>query len=321
MAIRRQAPNGVIVKFPDGTDEATIKEYLQRDEFQPIKNKKTDKDRNFLTDVPLQAVGGVFDAVDSTIGFIEGIGDTLGEKTNIGGLAFGKDAKNGFIEYVSYDEFKERGLSDPLFGKAGEKDAIDFTPEIDQPDTMVGGFTRGVSQFLTGWFTGGKLLKGGSSLVSTNVAVKGANLIAKNPVKTSLVRGAFADTVAFDEETGRLTDVIINYAPSTKDTWLGYLASDPDDTFWQGRFKNAIEGLALGGLTESVFRTYRYVKNTNDKRLGNKVTEKQKKEIKEDEKFLNEKNEANLNTTAETTGQVAVRTKSKIADLEINLMR
>ena len=50
-----------------------------------------------------------------------------------------------------------------------------------------------VSQFLTGWFTGGKLLKGGSSLVSTNVAVKGANLIAKNPVKTSLVRGGFAD--------------------------------------------------------------------------------------------------------------------------------
>ena len=314
MAIRRQAPNGTIVKFPDGTDEATIKEYLARDEFQPIKNKKTDKDRNFLTDVPLQAVGGVFDAVDSTIGFIEGIGDTLGEKTNIGGLAFGKDAKNGLIEYVSYDEFKKRGLSDPLFGKAGEKDAIDFTPEIDAPDTMVGGFTRGVSQFLTGWFTGGKLLKGGSSLVSTNVAVKGANLIAKNPVKTSLVRGAFADTVAFDEETGRLTDVIINYAPSTKDTWLGYLASDPDDTFWQGRFKNAIEGLALGGLTESVFRTYRYVKNTNDKRLGNKVTEKQKKEIKEDEKFLNEKNEANLNPKAE---QVAVRTQSKITDLEI----
>ena len=67
----------------------------------------------------------------------------------------------------------------------------------------------------------------------------------------------------------------------------------------------------------SVFRTYRYVKNTNDKRLGNKLSDKQKKEIKEDEKFLNEKNEANLNTTAETTGQVAVRTKSKIADLEI----
>ena len=73
-------------------------------------------------------------------------------------------------------------------------------------------------------------------------------------------------------------------------------------------------GLALGGLTESVFRTYRYVKNTNDKRLGNKISEKQKKEIKEDEKFLNEKNEANLNPKAE---QVAVRTQSKITDLEI----
>ena len=27
MAIRREAPNGVIVKFPDGTSEETIAEY------------------------------------------------------------------------------------------------------------------------------------------------------------------------------------------------------------------------------------------------------------------------------------------------------
>ena len=104
MAIRREAPNGVIVKFPDGTSEEVITEYLQRDQFQPVTNQKSsDKKRNFLTDVPLQAVGGVFDAVDSSIGFIEGIGDTLGEKLNVGGFRYGENAKNGLVEYVPYN--------------------------------------------------------------------------------------------------------------------------------------------------------------------------------------------------------------------------
>ena len=35
MAIRREAPNGVIVKFPDGTSEETIAEYLAGDQFKP----------------------------------------------------------------------------------------------------------------------------------------------------------------------------------------------------------------------------------------------------------------------------------------------
>ena len=47
--------------------------------------------------------------------------------------------------------------------------------------------------------------------------------------------------------------------------------------------KNAIEGLFLGGIMETVFRGYRYVKVRRDKNLGKKVDEKQ---LKDDEKFL-----------------------------------
>ena len=42
--------------------------------------------------MPLQAVGGVMDGINNTIGFIEGLGDTLGEATGFGGIGIGKDA-------------------------------------------------------------------------------------------------------------------------------------------------------------------------------------------------------------------------------------
>ena len=163
-----------------------------------------------------------------------------------------------------------------LFGKVGVKDAIQI-PTLDAPDTMVGGFTRGISQFLTGWFSGGKLAKGAAGMLGTKTAIKATQAVMKAPITTSLVRGSVADVLAFDEHQGRLTDVILNYAPEMKDTWLGYLAADPNDSFWEGRMKNAIEGLALGGLTETIFRTYRYYKNRKAKNEGKKVDEKKLK--------------------------------------------
>ena len=58
MAIRREAPNGVIVKFKKDGTTRFITEYLQETSFNQSQIKSSDKDRNFLTDVPLQAVGG-----------------------------------------------------------------------------------------------------------------------------------------------------------------------------------------------------------------------------------------------------------------------
>ena len=40
MAIRREAPNGTIVKFPDGTSEEVITKYLALQKYQSTKAKK-----------------------------------------------------------------------------------------------------------------------------------------------------------------------------------------------------------------------------------------------------------------------------------------
>ena len=42
--------------------------------------------------------------LNSTQSLVEGLGDTLGEKTNLGGFRYGKDAENGIMEYVPYDQ-------------------------------------------------------------------------------------------------------------------------------------------------------------------------------------------------------------------------
>ena len=107
MAQRRTAPNGVTVVFPDNLSEEKIQAYLSKEKYQAsggVKDWSWDSDRNFLTDMPIQAVGGVMDAINSTIGFVEGLGDTLGEKTGFGGVVTGKYADNGIIGYKSHDE-------------------------------------------------------------------------------------------------------------------------------------------------------------------------------------------------------------------------
>lgn len=68
--------------------------------------------------------------------------------------------------------------------------------------------------------------------------------------------GAGADVLAFDGHDARLSDLIQNN-PLTGDALgnsvNGYLASDPNDSEAEGRFKNAIEGLGIGAVADVVF--------------------------------------------------------------------
>ncbi len=244
--IERTAPNGTIIQFPDGTPEETINQYLELDEYKatepvpvvrPEDNNvvQQDRDRSFLTDIPLQIVGGARDSIQSSINLIEGIGDTL-------------------------------GIGDP-----NEFDLFEL-PEIDAPDTAVGGLVRGVSQFATGFVGVGKFLKPVQAFQKLGSTSK------------SLIQGAGADFIGFDENSGRFVDMVNEYAPSLSNPLFDYLASDPDDTFWEGRFKNAIEGVALGGVAEGIFRTARYMKQRNAEKYSK--IKPNKKLLEEDRKFL-----------------------------------
>ena len=282
----RQAPNGEMIEFDETWTEQEIQKYMQLPKHQPLKQ------RGWLADVGMSAVDGVRDGVQSTIGLLEGIGDTLGEKTNIGGFVFGKDAKNGIMGYENFEEWKAKGREDLLFGKAGVKDAIELPDFDSDPQTIAGGITKGVSQFITGWVTGGKVLKG---VKYATGGYKGVSPFLRagttGQVTKTLAQGGIADFTAFDEETGRLVDMVNEYAPALQNPLFEYLASDPDDTFWEARFKNALEGFGIGGGIEATIRSFRYIKNLNKARNKEKFN---KKQLDEDEKALQNLNESDV---------------------------
>jgi hypothetical protein len=282
--IEKTAPNGQIIEFDTNEfNDEEIEQYLALPKFQqelPQANQQQDdtRTRNIVTDIGLSAIDGVRDGIQASIGLVEQFGDTLGEKTGFYGLGFG----NGDGEFQLSD-LKPNLLS---YKEAQDKGVIDdklTLPDFDKdPETIAGGITKGISQFLTGWFTGGRALKGVK-------AVTGTGQLAKNVAK-----GAVADFQAFDQDSGRLADMVNEFAPELENPIIDYLESDQDDTWYEARFKNALEGAGVGGALEGVFRGFRWYKNKKAQSNGQAYS---KEQLKADEKFLEENPDLEIKRT------------------------
>ena len=273
--IEKTAPNGQVIEFDTNEfSEEEIQQYLELPKFKqeiPQANQQQEdtRTRNIVTDIGLSALDGVRDGVQASIGLVEQFGDTLGEKTGFYGIGFG-NGEEGFQlsdlkpNIISYKDAQDKGLIDDKL----------TLPDFDKdPETIAGGITKGVSQFLTGWFTGGRLLKGVK-------AVSGTGQLAK-----SVAKGSIADFQAFDQDSGRLADMVNEFAPELENPIIDYLESDQNDTWYEARFKNALEGAGLGGALEGVFRGFRWYKNKKAQSNGQTYS---KEQLKADEKFLEE---------------------------------
>jgi hypothetical protein len=133
-------------------------------------------------------------------------------------------------------------LDRPLDALAG------LMPDIDEADSVTGGMVRSVAQFLGGFVGAGKFIPG-----------KG--------LVPSMAKGAVADATVFDPHEDRLSNMI-EEVPELENPVSEFLAADPNDSEAMGRFKNALEGLGLGALTEGVVRG---VKAVRAARRGNRV--------------------------------------------------
>lgn len=315
--IIRTMPDGTPKSYPEGTPESVIQADIDR-----IQAKVNTEEKGLLADVsePLKKnwlydsilvapYEGVRKGINSIVDLTEGIGDTLGEKSTIGGFRYGKDAENGIVEYVNYDQAikdledgkKTYGVLSPITGAIGVKDAYNikgFFYDPANPDndshtqTMAGNLVEGVSQFMVGFKGVDKLFKFGKVADATTKVGKFAQVTTK---------GAITDFAVFDENSGRLTDLLDNYAPDTVDTYLSYLKSDPTDTFWEGRFKNALEGAGIGASADILFRLTRVIKNGLSGNPNKVQVEKDLNVIKKHEETLetvNQKIDENT-TTAE----------------------
>jgi len=182
-------------------------------------------------DMTLSIPQGVVNAVEEQ-------GDFLDENIiSLGGIEFGdKDGKLSFKDfipqYVSPKRWKEQRYSEerqlPLFYK---------------PKTLAGNITEGVSRFITGFYTPSKILKG--------VGLSGG-FIATG--LRGLSAGAVSDLTVFDPNEGRLSDMLVEFdSPVLNNAVTQYLATDEEDTEMEGRLKNVLEGMLIGGPLEILF--------------------------------------------------------------------
>ena len=167
--IEKTAPNGQVIEFDTNEfSEEEIQQYLALPKFQeelPQTNEQQEEPntRNLVTDIGLSALDGVRDGVQASVGLVEQFGDTLGEKTGFYGIGFGNgDGKFQLSDLkpnlISYKDAQDKGLIDDKL----------TLPDFDKdPETIAGGITKGVTQFLTGWFTGGRALKGVKAVTGT----------------------------------------------------------------------------------------------------------------------------------------------------------
>ena len=240
--------NGKTYYFQDDFTQEQIDQEIEKIESQGTVEQEpqeqaelpTDDKRGWATDLPLQVVGGVRDAAQSAIGLVEDIQESADSFMG-NAIVVGDNANNGVIGIKSKQQLKKDGLGYVGAGKIDEDDGYEL-PEIEEADTKLGAFTRGVSQFMSGWY-----------------AVKPLRLAKATTVKGkiagSLTRGAAADVIAFDENTGRFVDMVNTHFPSLQNPLFEYLGSEgKDETWYEARMKNALEGLMIGGIFEGVGR-------------------------------------------------------------------
>jgi hypothetical protein len=163
-------------------------------------------------------------------------------------------------------------LGTALFGY----DVPDYFGLMEPSKTTAGGVTEGITNFLTGFIPGvgiagklGKVGKIGQLTKAMDTAIDVAKVAGKTKKAAALkgtqafikgsVGGAIADFGTFDGHEARLSNLLREHAGLT-DPFTAYLAADENDNEIEGRLKNAIEGLVIGGLTEGLFNAFRMYK-------------------------------------------------------------
>ena len=218
------------------------------------KDKPVESGDGVLLDAVQGPAKGLVEGVKETFNTVSQIADDVADVTNIGNVVFGDDADNGLIGYKNAQELeklresKEEPVDPVAIAEAGTEEE-----ESEVYDSMTESITGNITQFAVGWITGGKALK---SLGW--VGKKGLN------IGRSFVQGGIADFAAFSAYEERFTDFLIDKFPSLENSYISYLAADDDDTFYEGKFKNMLEGVAFGFGTETIFAIARGVKATRN---------------------------------------------------------
>ena len=255
-----------------------------------------EKDFNFWNTagrLTLSAGQGVVNAVE------EG-GDFIDENiVSLGGLSFGDgdgktELKDFIPKYVTPKKWKEGAYSQQR-----------NLPVFHKPEGLAENLTEGAARFVTGFIGPSKILKGvglGGTIIKTGLR--------------GMTAGAVADLTMFDPNEGRLSDMLVEFdSPVLNNAVTQYLATDEDDLEMEGRLKNVLEGMLIGGPLEILFGIKAFKKAKKTKDLAKK--EQIYKETGEAINDLKKKKKTKKVLTQIVENNKAINTKEYIKNINI----
>lgn len=169
------------------------------------------------TEAPLQALGGVSDAVRNTALGFSRLGDWLDEKLPMLRVAVPKTGS----------ETVDQLLADPFKLIAGDG------KQVPEAQSVTGGVVRDVARFLTGFVP---LFRAGRAAGMGQVAAGTA-------------AGGGSDAITADPQAANFSDLLKAY-PALQTPVTDFLSSNPEDPEVLARFKKGLEGAGLGLLTD-----------------------------------------------------------------------
>jgi len=201
---------------------------------------------NFFKELPMAVVGGVGDAVNNTVGAARDLGKLVGIP-DMGALQLTDKEGNFKPTFLSQEELEAAG---------GISHAL---PEVDAQENTGAGMVRAITTFAAGFIPAAKGLK----------AVGMAGAAARG-----LVGGAVADAVVMDPHQARLA-TMLNEVPVLKAIVPDYMADNnpENESAWEGRMKNAIEGMGIGLAAEGVLKLVKAYKVSSVAAKAAKATE------------------------------------------------
>lgn len=176
----------------------------------------------------------------ASMGVTEGVKYIASEtaKAGVGGL---RNAAQSVIDLI-YDATNL--ASDNLFDYHFQTPQL---PKIAEPTGLGGKISKPLVQFAVP-FTG---------------ALRALKPLAAGSTAKAAAAGAITDFAAFDPHEKRLSNLVLDFTkdnPSVAKPLFEYLAADDQDGNFEGRFKNALEGLGIGTAVDATIAGFKATK-------------------------------------------------------------